>query len=212
MDALIARRHSILLNKLNDLLPFVFEDDKELIKKIISKSKNIVYDYNSKKLTVLDASIKEDGLFRSNVKKIVAGRYYNPISKSMRLTLDDIYNYDFICEEHRVYDEKYKEYNGLGWVYYDEDLCESCKHKVDEIESKVDNIYNEIECIRKEFNEACDRTIIDDELRNQYILFRRTYSWTTKLSPLQSALLESIYTGIFIAFQKQNKKLITKYI
>lgn len=204
MDALIARRHSILLNKLNDLLPFVFEDDKELIKKIISKSKNIVDDYNSKKLTVLDASIKEDGLFRSNVKKIVAGRYYNPISKSMRLTLDDIYNYDFICEEHRIY-------NGLEWDFYDKDLCESCKHKVNEIESKVDNLYNEMECIRKEFNEACDRTIIDDELRNQYILFHRSYSWT-KLSPLQSALLESIHTGILIAFQKQNKKLITKYI
>lgn len=203
-------QHKLIVEKCNELLKVCFKNDVDYLQKILKKSKKKIQDYNDKSLTIIDIRKKELGIWKSTIKKVVHGKYYNPIIKNLDRYYDGSEDFEYLCEEHK---EIYTCADGTkDWFYNVDKFCSNCKKEYLKREKKTKDFYDHKENIKTEFKNACDNTIFCKDLMLKYILLNRKLSNYNNQQPLLFAIKDTIHIEILKTFQNQNQKLITKYI
>jgi len=203
-------QHKLIIKYSKELLKVCFKNDIDYLQKIIKKSEEIIKDYNNTNLTVTDITKKEKGIWKAAVKKIVYGKYCNHIIKKIQDKISELYNDDYICDDHK---DLYTSSDGTkDWFYNVDKFCDTCKkeHVKRDIEQK--KYQEKIDNIREEFKKACNKTFFSYDLMLKFILLNRKIENICKTEPLQLAIKETIHNEILNTFQNQNKELIIKYI
>jgi len=203
MDSITIEQHKLIVNSCKDLLKVVFMFDVDTITNILNNSQSKIDQYNNNKLTITDISVYEIGIWKANIKKLIYGRYLNPILKKMKNINED--DCEYICESHR----KYKE-DGTWW-FEKEKICKSCKKELLKREKLWFERNDKIDNLRKEFSNACDNTVFEEEIRDKYTLLRRKAGCTYNLKPLETIINNSIHIEILTTFFNQNKELLIKH-
>lgn len=210
MELIEIEQHKLIVKNCKELIKVSLENDIDYLQNIINKSKNIIDNYNNENLTIVDVTKKESGLWKSTIKKVVYGKYYNPIIKNLDNHYDRSEDFEYACEEHKdIYNHK----DGTQeWFYNVDKFCPTCKKEYLKREKETKDFYKNIENIKSEFRDSCNKTIFCKDLRLKCILLNRKIPNQYKVEPLLLAIKETIHTEILKTFQNQNQKLITKYI
>ena len=203
MDAITIEQHKLIANSCKDLLNVVFSSDLDTVTNILNKSQSKIDQYNNNKLTITDISVYEIGIWNANIKKLIYGRYLNPILKKMKNIDED--DYEYICESHRIYDE-----DG-SWLFDEEKICKSCKKELLKTEKLWFEHNDNMDNLRKEFSKACNNTVFEQDIRDKYTLLRRMSACTYHLNPLETIINNSIHIEILTTFFNQNKELLIKH-
>lgn len=211
MEVIEIEQHKIIVNKCTELLKVCLKKDYDILKNILDNSKNKIDNYNNKNLTIVDVTKQEKSLWSSTIKKVVYGKYYNPIKKYLDNNFNDrSEDTDYICKEHK---EIYTYEDGTQeWFYNEKKFCNSCKKEYLKRTKETDDFYKKKDAIKTEFKTACNNTKFSNDLMLKCILLNRKIPNKYKVEGLFLAIKETIHTEILTTFQNQNKKLITKYI
>jgi hypothetical protein len=209
MEAIEIEQHKLIIKNGNELLKVLLLCDVDFLQNIISKSKNIIDNYNNSNLTIVDVSKQETGIWKSTIKKVVYGKYYNSIIKKIGRYYDDD-DFNYVCDEHRTY---YTCDDGSeDWFYNVDIFCITCKKEHLKREQDAKKFYKKIDDIKDELKNACNKTIFSKDLKLKCILLNRRIQNQYKVEPLFLAIKETIHIQILKTFQEQNEILITKYI
>jgi len=210
MELIEIEQHKLIINNCKKLLNVSFENDIDYLTNIINKSKNIINKYNNENLTIVDVTKKESGLWNSTIKKLVYGKYYNPIIKKINKHYDTSQDFEYACEEHKgiyTYEDGTED-----WFFNVDKFCSICKKEYLKRKNETKKHYKKIEKIKIKFKNACNNTIFCKDLRLKCILLNRRIPNHDKVEPLLLAIKDTIRNEILKTFQEQNEILITKYI
>jgi len=207
MESVLIEQHKLITERCKDLINVSLDEDVVFLRQILNKSKKELDEHNNENLTVVDVTSKESGIWRIVIKNVIYGRHINSLVGKLSKHIEhDLV--DFVCDGDKMYDKK-NTWND-GWYYYEDKLCNTCKNKLEKIERKNLCIENNIQKIRDDFHEACNKTIFDKDLKLKYVLLSRNIK-NHKPNPLETAIKETIHNEIAKTFQEQNEKLIIKY-
>ena len=210
MEAIEIEQHKLIVKNCKELLKVSLENDIDYLRNIINKSKNIIDNYNNENLTIVDVTKKEIGLWKSTIKKLVYGRYYNSIIKKIDSHDDRSEDFEYACEEHKdIY--TYRD-GAQDWFFNVDKFCSTCKKEYLKRDNETKIYYQNELNIQIEFKNACNNTIFCKDLRLRYILLNRRIPNKYKVEGLLLSIKDTIHTEILKTFQEQNEILITKYI
>ena len=205
----LAQQHKLIVEKCNDLLKVLQIEDKDIINAIMNNSKLQIEKYNQENSTIVDATKTEIGLFNSMVKRIIEGRYINPLVKSIIKPKDEDH-FDYLCDLEEMQVIKYVDYEDE--FYYDFNLfCDSCRKEYNERLKLYGEYKLKIETIISEFKNACDNTIFPDHLIKRSVSLSRSIIIKYDPTELQKILKKEIHKEALIVFEEQNKDLLKKY-
>ncbi len=205
----LAQQHKLIVEKCNDLLKVLQTEDKDIINSIMNKSKLQIEKYNQENSTIVDATKTEIGLFNGMVKRIIEGRYINPLVKSIIKPKDED-DFDYLCDLEEMQEIKYEDYEDV--FYYDFNLfCDSCRKEYNERVKLYGEYKLKIKTIISEFKTACDNTIFPDDLIKRSVSLSRSIIIKYDPTELQKILKKEIHKEAFIVFEEQNKDLLKKY-
>lgn len=157
-------QHKIIVELSKKLLNVCFDSQKDIIKNLIKNSKNEINNFNSKELTVVDASKSELGLFKSAVKKIIYGKFLNVIIS--KINKDDYNEDDYYYKKDEIRNE-FK--NACNKTFFEKDLI----NKYILLSRKIENIYFQTP-LEKALKETLHLQIIT-EFQNQNIKLINKY-------------------------------------
>lgn len=203
----LAQQHKLIAEKCNELLKVVLIEDKDVIIEIMNKSLLEIENYNQENLTILNPTKTEIGLFNSMLKRIVDGKYIIPSTKL--ITKPESNNEDYLCDKEELQKE---EYDGKVIEYYDYKLfCNDCKRESDKRDDLISDYYEKIKKIKLDFNNACNSTIIPNELLLRKISLGRSIIDKYYPTQIQKVLNKEIHKELMSIFEEQNKDLLKKY-
>lgn len=185
-DIIEAEKHRLISDRAKSLMEMLSGSDAEAVADIMNRSNAVVDKYNSIRRTVINITQKEDGDFRGMVKKVINGKFVNPVVREI--------------EESMPYPPPCK-------CQTDEECINTCEALDKKIRPIRDKARDKIQKHKANFSRACDETIFDDSIKFKYTLLRRQWKWP-ELNPLEIALRDAIHMEILTAFQNQNQQLI----
>jgi hypothetical protein len=209
MNLELAEQHKMIVEKSKELLKVILIQDKDLVTEIMNKSQSKIDNYNQKNLTIIDATKTEIGLFNSMVKRIIEGKYINPLVKSIIKPKDED-DFDYLCDLEEMQVIKYEDYEDD--FYYDFNLfCDSCRKEYNERLKLCGEYKLKIETIISEFKNACSNTVFTDNLKSRKISLTRSIVVKHEPTEVQKILAKEIHKEVFFVFEQQNKDLLKKY-
>tara|TARA_R110000868_G_scaffold3563_2_gene22510 strand:+ start:54 stop:665 length:612 start_codon:yes stop_codon:yes gene_type:complete len=196
-------QHKLILEKGKELLKVAFDSDKDLISNIINNSKNVVDNYNTEKLTVTDVSNKENGLWKSTLKKVIYANFF----KKKFILIREKYNFEYDDEDILCGNCLYS----LQEIFEDVKYCSFCEPKIEQNKKIKEKYYNEIEILKDLYLKSIEKTNFSSDLKYKYILLTRKigryYQFATEI---QKTIKESLRLQIIRNYQEQNQELINK--
>jgi hypothetical protein len=203
MDIIEIEKHKLIIKNSKNLISVVFDNDKSILTDIIIRSEKALEEVNNTELTIVDPTKTEIGRFSKVIKSIINTRFVKPL---LRDDSSD-YLYDFICNEHYIFD-----INSRESFYEAESLCCSCRKKIIDSDIETDRLYEEEWNMKNEFKKACNKLLLEKDLCLKHILLSRKFGVYPDANPLAKSIKDTIKNEIIKAFQEQNEELITKYI
>jgi hypothetical protein len=208
MNLQLAEQHKVIVERCKDLLQVILIEDKDVINEIMNKSQLKIDNYNKDNSTVINPTKYELSTFKSTAKRVVNGKYSNVFIRTLEKPKYESDYLDYLCDK-----EQKQKYEGSNWVYeyYDSELfCDKCKNEYNDRQKYSYEYQDEKNRIINEFQNACENTHFEEDLRLRSISLSRSIT-NHNPTELQKVLKKQIHNEILIAFEQQNKELISKY-
>jgi hypothetical protein len=207
MNLQLAEQHKIIVERCKNLLQVVLNEDKDIVNEIMNKSQSKINNYNQENSTIVDATKYELSTFKRTAKRVVNGKYANVLIKLLKKPFYQEES-EYLCdkEQQQTYDK-----GSYNYKYYDYDLfCDKCKKESDKRRKENDEYEDEVKRILNEFENACEVTFFTEDLKAKSISLSRSIT-NHNPTELQKVLKNQIHKEMLVAFQQQNKELLSKY-
>jgi hypothetical protein len=208
MNLQLAEQHKLIVERCKDLLQVVFIEDKDIVKEIMNKSQLKVEEYNNENSIVINPTKYELSTFKSTAKRVVNGKYANVFIKTLEKPKYEDDYLDYLCDK-----EKKEKHENITWdyEYYNPDsFCDKCKEEFYKRQKSSYEFQDEKSRIINEFQNACENTYFEDDLKLRSISLSRSIVFGNP-TELQKVLKKKIHQEILLAFEQQNKELLKKY-
>jgi hypothetical protein len=209
MNLMLAEQHKLIVERCKNLIQVLLIQDKDIVLEIMKKSQSKIDNFNQENLTIIDPNKTEIGLFNSMVKRIIEGKYINPLIKPIIKPKNED-DFDYLCDKEELQVMKYEDFEDD--YYYDFNLfCDSCRKEYNERIKLVEEYKLQVETIVKEFKDACSNTVFTDDLKLRKISLSRSIIDKYEPTEVQKILVKEIHKEVFLVFEEQNKELLKKY-
>lgn len=187
-DVIEAEKHRLISERAKSLLDMLSGEDAATVADIMNRSKVVVDKYNSTHRTVINITKREEGDFRGMVKKLINGKFVNPVVREIEKSMP----FPPPCE-----------------CKTEEECINTCGEWDKKFTPILKKAYDKIQEHKANFSTACDEMTFDESIKFKYTLLRRQWKWP-ELNPLEIALRDAIHIEILTAFQNQNQQLIQR--